>query len=240
MSSAFNSNNPVDPLKLIRVAYSVNDTDRNPFNYCTSSGEVLESLTDDCTHITVPSGQPSTPFLIFPRGVLTNYRSKRGNGPHYPLDSICFLLERKDDSYTNYLQDVRKIGMTIVSLPDKKELVEYLMMANEEGIYAAVDKEAVLPVPLMLFPESPEALREQEQKATISGNKRHEVERRKDGEKAAGKDEENEKEEDEDSERTRKSVKLTEGQKIDSSIVRPIQPTEAIFHCDKVKETCQF
>lgn len=221
--SSFNSNVPVDPLKLIRVAYSVNDTDKNPFNYCTSSGQVLESLSDECTHITVPSGQPSCPFLIFPRDVMTNYRSKRGNGPHYPLDSICFLLERKDDSYTNYLQDVRKLGLTVVSLPDKKELVEYLMMVNEEGEYSAVDKEAPLPVPLMLFPESPEALREQEQKAASLSSKKRKTETEEEKfEKDAN-----------EPEITSKKVAVS-GDLIDSSLVRPVQSTEALLHCDKV------
>lgn len=215
----------MDPLKLIRIAYSVNkDTNRNPFNYCKPTGEVLDTLTDECTHITVPSGQPSCPFLIFPRSVQTNYRSKRGNGPHYPLDSICFLLERKDDSYTLYLQDVRKLGLTVVSLPDKKELVEYLMMVNEEGQYAAVDKDAELPVPLMLFPESPEALREKEQKAAAVSIKKRELEYYKEGEA-----------EEEEQEESKRKASSSGGTLIDSSLVRPVQSTEALFHCDKVK-----
>lgn len=225
-SSSFNSNVPVDPLKLIRIAYSVNkDTDRNPFNYCKATGEVLATLTDDCTHITVPTGQTasSSSSLIFPRSVLTNYRSKRGNGPHYPLDSICFLLERKDDSYTNYLQDVRKLGLTVVSLPDKKELVEYLMMANEEGKYAAVDKDAELPVPLMLFPESPEALREQEQKAATASVTV--ISRKRESEAASDENE------------PKKRAGISGATSIDSSLVRPVQSTEALFHCDKVKRT---
>ncbi len=221
-SSSFNSNVPVDPLKLIRFAYSVNkDTDRNPFNYCKATGEVLAALTDDCTHITVLSGQTASSSLIFPRSVLTNYRSKRGNGPHYPLDSICFLLERKDDSYTNYLQDVRKLGLTVVSLPDKKELVEYLMMTNEEGKYAAVDKDAELPMPLMLFPESPEALREQEQKATSTASVT--VSSRKLEPEAAS-----------DENEPKKRAGISGATSIDSSFVRPVQSTEALFHCDKV------
>ena len=214
--STFNANNPVDPLKLIRVAYSVHETDRNPFNYCSSSGEVLEALTENCTHITIPSSQPSCPFLIFPRNVLTNYRSKRGSGPHYPLDAICFLLERKDDSYTNYLQDVRRYGLTVVSLPDKRELMEYLMN-NEDGEYAAVDINAELPVPLMLFPDSPEAVREQEQKA--ASKKRHLKE---------------EKVTEKEGELEFKAPKTSTGAVIDNSLVRPVQTTESLFHCDKV------
>jgi hypothetical protein len=216
--STFKANNPVDPLKLIRVAYSVRETDRNPFNYCSSNGEVLEALNDSCTHITIPSGQPSCPFLIFPRGVLTNYRSKRGSGPHYPLDAICFLLERKDDSYTNYLQDVRRYGLTVVSLPDKRELMDYLMN-NEDKDYAAVDPNAELPIPLMLFPESLEAVREQEQKA--ASNKKRPQEKM------------TEIEEEEDHEF--KGTKPSTGTFIDNSLVRPVQTTEDLFHCDKVK-----
>lgn len=217
--STFNANNPADPLKLIRVAYSVHETDRNPFNYCSSSGEILEALTENCTHITIPSGQPSCPLLIFPRGVLTNYRSKRGSGPHYPLDAICFLLERKDDSYTNYLQDVRRYGLTVVSLPDKRELMEYLMN-NEDGEYAAVDLNAELPVPLMLFPDSPEAVREQEQKAASRKRplREEKITTEKEGE----------------IEFKAPTPKSTTGAAIDNSLVRPVQTTESLFHCDKV------
>lgn len=218
--SSFTANNPVDPLKLIRVAYSVHETDRNPFNYCSSSGEVLETLNEACTHITIPSGQPSCPFLIFPRGVLTNYRSKRGSGPHYPLDAICFLLERKDDSYTNYLQDVRRYGLTVVSLPDKRELMEYLMN-NEDGEYAAVDPNAELPVPLMLFPDSPEAVREQEQKAAAASKRK------------LPREEKSQVARESESEDTTKLPKIS-GAAIESSLVRPVQTSESLFHCDKV------
>lgn len=223
LMSTFKSNIPVDPLKLIRVAYSIHETDRNPFNYCSSSGEVLEALTENCTHITIPSGQPSCPFLIFPRGVLTNYRSKRGGGPHYPLDAICFLLERKDDSYTNYLQDVRRYGLTVVSLPDKRELMEYLMN-NDDKEYSAVDQNAELPVPLMLFPESPEAVREQEQKAA------HVKKRPAKEQKVVGT------EGGEEEELEFKSTKTSTGTIVDNLHVRPVQTTEALFHSDKVKK----
>jgi hypothetical protein len=207
MSGNFSANVPVDPLQLIRNAYRVRETDQNPFAYCTSNGSVLEALTRDCTHITVATSPTSC--AIFPRAVATNYRSKRGAGPHYPLDSICFLLERKDDSYTNYLQDVRRLGFTVVSLPDKRELVEYLTMANEDGQYGAVDRTAELPLPLLLFPESLEALREQEQKTQFDGPSARESA----GESAGGSD-------------VKKSV--------DASLVRPIQTTETLFHCKKV------
>ena len=232
--SSFTANVPVDPLKLIRVAYSVRETDKNPFNYCTSAGEVLDQLSEECSHITVPSGQPNNPFYIFPRSVLTNYRSKRGSGPHYPLDAICFLLERKDDSYTNYLQDVRRLGLTVVSLPDKRELVEYLMMFNNEDTtteYAAVDTSAELPVPLMLFPDSPEAISERNDKEKDgTGAKEREREREKDKEKDGRKykDKEKEKNKIESSSNSRKGT-------VDTSLIRPALTTENVFHCDKVK-----
>lgn len=196
------SSNRVDPLKLIRVAYSVRETDRNPFNYCTSSGEVLDTILPECTHITIPSGQPSCPLLIFPRSVLTNYRSKRGTGAHYPLDAICFLLERKDDSYTNYLQDVRRFGLTVISLPDKKELVDYLMNSDASVTeYASVDVGAELPIPLMLFPDSADSVKE-------------------------AVDSEMETEVTESSSSKTKPV-------MDTSVIRPVQSTEALLHADK-------
>lgn len=214
------SANTVDPLKLIRVAYSVRETDRNPFNYCTSSGEVLESLSLECTHITIPSGQPSCPFLIFPRAVLTNYRSKRGLGPHYPLDTICFLLERKDDSYTNYLQDARKLGMVVVSLPDKKELVEYLMNSDTSATeYAAVDSEAELPVPLMVFPDS---LKERESGTltVLSDAEADEIEQ-------------SETETEQQKQRENTETQTAKKPTLDTSLIRPVQSTEALLHCDK-------
>lgn len=219
--STFNSTNPVDPLKLIRVANSLRDTDRNPFNYCSSSGEVLEALTEKCTHITIPSYDPSRPFLIFPRSVSTNYRSKRGSGPHYPLDSICFLLERKDDSYTTYLQDARRYGLTIVSLTDKRDLLEYLM-TTETDEYAAVDSSAELPIPLMIFPESPEAVREQEQLAQTRQNQNQISSLNK------------------TIDETSLKIKTSSSVSLDVSLIKPVQSTESIFHSEKVKNMTTF
>ena len=217
--STFNSTSPVDPLKLIRVANSLRDTDRNPFNYCSSSGEVLETLTEKCTHITIPSSDPSRPFLIFPRSVSTNYRSKRGSGPHYPLDSICFLLERKDDSYTTYLQDARRYGLTIVSLTDKRDLLEYLT-TTESDEYAAVDSSAELPIPLMIFPESPEAVREQEQFAQTRQNLNSSS---------------SNKEIDQNSNSAKIKTSSSGSLSLDVSLIKPVKSTESIFHSDKVK-----
>ena len=206
------SSNPIDPLKLIRVAYSVRETDRNPFNYCTSSGEVLDSLLPECTHITITSGQPSCPFLIFPRSVLTNYRSKKGTGPHCPLDAICFLLERKDDSYTNYLQDVRRLGLTVISLPDKKELVEYLMNSDTPVTeYSAVDVNAELPVPLLLFPDSADSVREAKVVESEPEPEESEIENSKNP----------------------KASKRSSSSAFDTSLIRPVQSTEALLHCEK-------
>lgn len=226
--STFTSNNPVDPLKLIQVAYKTRETDRNPFNYCTSSGEVLDTLEEGCTHITIGnngSNNSSKNLVIFPRSVTTNYRSKRGSGPHYPLDAICFLLERKDDSYTTYLQDVRRFGLTVISLPDKRELLEYLISPDEGNEYAAVDLNAELPVPLMLFPDSPEAMREQEQKATTISSSSSKRSKRVEDDQSVSSSEKTK-----SGEQTDSLASLS----VQSSLVRPIETTETLFHCDKV------
>lgn len=150
----------IDPLKLIRTALaSANDSGEAAFTYCTSSGQVLEGLLPECSHIAIQS----TPTrLIYPRSVLTNFRSKRGQGPCYPLDAVCFLLDHRDAGYTEYLQEARRIGLTIVSLTDKKELIEYLTTLGDSDL-PYIDTGAELPVPLEHFPETPEGRKQQAQ-----------------------------------------------------------------------------
>jgi hypothetical protein len=231
--SSFNSTNPVDPLKLLRSAYQTRETDRNPFNYCSSSGEVLEKLEEACTHITVLTSEASCPFLIFPRSVSTNYRSKRGSGPYYPLDSVCFLLERRDDSYTNYLQDARRFGVMIVSLPDKRDLLDYLTAGDAKEEYAAVDTAAEIPTPLMLFPDSAEAVREKEELMATSSNKRPSEPSTTTTRKP--------KQNTESTTTESRSSPKPPSNLLDTALFRPVESTESIFQSNRVISThCEF
>ena len=75
--------------------------------------------------------------LQCPRDSLTNYKSKRGAGEYYTLYAICFLLQKKELSYTDYLQECRKANIPSVSLVDRKDLLSLLTGETETSPYFA-------------------------------------------------------------------------------------------------------
>lgn len=210
----------IDPLKLIRAALSSpNESGEAPFIYCTAAGDVLEGLVPECSHIAILSGQSNPTRYIFPRAASTNFRSKRGQGPCYPLDAVCFLLNHSDSTYTEYLQEARKIGLVIVSLTDKKELIEYLTSSGEVDL-PYIDTAAELPVPLEHFPESAEGLKQQQQQQQqprrhVSKEDKAEPRHATSAAEAI------------DSKRVREGTLVC-------NLVRPVQPVSSLFHSSKV------
>lgn len=99
--------------------------------------------------------------LIYPRDVPTNFRSKRGAGDFYPLDAVWFMLQCRESSFGEYMQEARRMGVMAVSLVDRKELLSYLEedVRPEECPY--VDVSAALPVPRRTFGEGEEAALEE-------------------------------------------------------------------------------
>ena len=203
----------IDPLKLIRLALSSpGESGESPYIYCTASGEVLETLLPQCTHIAILSGQSHPVRYIFPRGCSTNFRAKRGTAGHYPLDSICFLLDHRDSGYTDYLQEARGKTPVIVSLTDKKELIEFLTSSGESES-AFIDSSLALPVPLEHFPESAEGRKQQQQQL----KRPVPTDEAKETSIEAG------------------EVKRVKEGTLVSNLVRPVRPVNALFHSSKVR-----
>lgn len=212
----------VDPLKLIRLALKAAESDRNPFTYCTAAGEALELPDKDCTHISLPSHQASPSQYIFPRAVATSYRSKRGQGPNYPLDAVCCLLEHRDAGYTEYLAEARRLQLTIVSLTDKKELIEYATGSGNEADFLQLDPNYELPIPLTHFPESAEGLRQQQEQ---------QLQQDKELQKQKSKRSKESTTEGESSKRARESAITAT---LTCDLVRPVRTSASLFHSSKV------
>ncbi len=207
----------IDLLKLIRQALSFpSQSGEAPFIYCTGSGEVLSELLPECTHIAILSGQSSPLRYIYPRGCSTNFRSKRGQGPCYPLESVCFLLEHRDAAYTDYLQEARRMTSAIVSLTDKKELIEFLTSPDADSSY--IDTSAEFPVPLEHFPESAEGRKQQQQQQQQQQQAQQKRPAPKDQPSFEGSE----------------IKRLKEGTLV-CNLVRPVRPVNALFHSSKVK-----
>lgn len=111
--------------------------------------------------------------LIYPRDIPTNFRSKRGAGDFYPLDAVWFMLQCRESSFGEYMQEARRMGVMAVSLVDRKELLAYLEedVRPEECPY--VDTAAVLPMPRRTFGQGEEPpLEEEEEEEAKMGDGR--------------------------------------------------------------------
>lgn len=160
----------VDPLLALRHALQANLSptfhaeDGSPCSF------------DACHYIRIPrpptpsaSGQVDEEGLIFERACATNFLSKRGAGPAYTLNAVCLLLDKRDDSYTDYLQEARKAGVPLVSLVDKRDLVEYVMVSTGEEC-PFVDRSAELPEARSTFADE-RALLEHEASAAVAAKR---------------------------------------------------------------------
>ena len=125
-----------DPLLDVRAAFLNNLV----ITYHSDDGTPTDSLdSPSFTFISIPlpSGDttagavPATTNVhIYPRSTPTNFLSKRGAGPSHLLDSICLLLEKRDESFTEYLQEARRCGVGVVNLVDRRDVIDYVTTSN--------------------------------------------------------------------------------------------------------------
>lgn len=123
-----------DPLVKLRECYQ---TCQCP-TYHTYDGTKLDTLDSSCTQIAIPSvvskEGSTTSLFIFDRSVSTRYLSKKGTSQDaYTLDSMCFVLDKRDDSYTEYLQEARRLGIGLVSLADRKDVLDLILTPSVES-----------------------------------------------------------------------------------------------------------
>lgn len=65
--------------------------------------------------------------ITFPRNVVTNFRTNKGEGEPYTLDALWFMLQNAELKYSpDYLNECKKFDFPRVSLVDKKALISYL------------------------------------------------------------------------------------------------------------------
>lgn len=147
-----------DPLLVLRDAILQNP-ESPVISYLDQSGEIIEDLAD-AEYIRL-----GTSGLTFPRDCPTNFKSKRGAGPFYSLDAVVFVLKHRDDSFSVYLQEARKKGLAVVSLVDKKDLVDYLTTAGADSPF--VDHDEALPTPVKGFKKLKRDTEERSFKETI-------------------------------------------------------------------------
>lgn len=112
-------------------------------SYHKNDGGVVGEL-NKCVYIKISD-------YIFPRDSITSFRSKRGSGDVYPLDSVCFLLTHRDASYGEYMQEARRQGVGVISLVDKKDLLAYIDEEQRPDECASIDTATIHPTPLRSF-----------------------------------------------------------------------------------------
>lgn len=150
-----------DPLLDLRAAFLNNLS----ITYHSDDGTVIDSLdSPSFTFISIPLPTDDTTFVsattsvhIYPRSTSTNFLSKRGTGPPHLLDSICLLLEKRDESFTEYLQEARRCGVGVVNLVDRRDVIDYVTTSNATSQF--IDTLLELPETRMSFlPETKEYL----------------------------------------------------------------------------------
>lgn len=131
-----------NPLLVLRQ--QLKEQPESPFSFHDSQGIVLIDSLESLAFVKIGP-------KIFRKDCLTSFKSKRGSGPHYPLDAIAFLFSTpsmKEATYSEYIQAARKAVIGTVSVVDKKDLVAYVEGSSEESI--CLDPKA----PLVPFAES--------------------------------------------------------------------------------------
>lgn len=153
-----------DPLLDLRAAFLNNLS----ITYHSDDGTVVDSLdSPSFALISIPipmddtrstSASASTSVHVYPRSTPTNFLSKRGTGPPHLLDSICLLLEKRDESFTEYLQEARRCGVGVVNLVDRRDVIDYVTTSNATSQF--IDNSLELPEARTTFlPEAKEYLK---------------------------------------------------------------------------------
>ena len=143
----------MDPLVLLRDSYLSSNSQRiSLFN--AKANEVITEIDfkvipseemvgkfSAATHILCDGGKN-----LIDRYVATAFKSKRGTGAPYSLDSCLICLWYESASYKDYLQACKKAGVQPVSFVERKDLLPYLTGKVESSAY--LDSMAPL-VPLL-------------------------------------------------------------------------------------------
>lgn len=137
-----------DPLLILRSTV-LQDVSAPPIVFFDSYGASVDSLAS-CDIIGL-SGS------LFSKDVDTNYKSKRGTGSFYSLEAVVFLVLHREATYTEYLQEARAQNVPVVSLVDKKELLDYLSTPGADCPYVDLSSP---PVPNAVFDAAPAAVPE--------------------------------------------------------------------------------
>lgn len=119
----------VDPLQVLKQAFSLNPS--STLSFFNDVGEECAEGLADCLYISIPTSASGDDRLIFDRSALTSFASKKGTGPHYTLDAVALLLSKRDDTYTEYLQVARRLGVMLIALGDKKDLLEAVLGTSD-------------------------------------------------------------------------------------------------------------
>ena len=104
----------MDPLIQLRKAIKNNESITLHDQSGTETSEISSSI-----YIKIGS-------YIYPRDTPTNYRSKRGAGDYYTLEAVWLLVTGRELSFAEYMQEARRSGIQVVSLVDKKDLLNYV------------------------------------------------------------------------------------------------------------------
>ena len=103
-----------DPLSLLRAHILSQD----PIELTDNSGNKKDI--QEFTHFKFNN-------VLLPRNAPTNYKSRRSTKDLYSLDSCYFLHASRDLSQKEYIKECTQVGIAVINLLDKKDLLQYLM-----------------------------------------------------------------------------------------------------------------
>ncbi|KAG0368080.1 RNA pol II accessory factor, Cdc73 family-domain-containing protein [Gamsiella multidivaricata] len=106
-----------DPLSLLRE-FTVS---KKPITLVNANGNLVTELTDATDVVFADDKQNFT----FPRGTPTNYK-KNASDETYTLETLLFLLQRAHQSVAEYSLEGAQKAIPIVSILDKRGVLEYL------------------------------------------------------------------------------------------------------------------
>eukprot|EP00873_Tetraselmis_striata_P038014 jgi/Tetstr1/458278/TSEL_044764.t1 len=71
----------------------------------------------------------------FPASSLTGYKSLKGDGEHYTLQTVLFFLKSPDKVHSHYMRMAREAGHEVVSLIDAADMKAYLTGEKDSSEY---------------------------------------------------------------------------------------------------------
>uniref|UniRef100_A0A061SGD3 Paf1 complex component isoform 1 n=1 Tax=Tetraselmis sp. GSL018 TaxID=582737 RepID=A0A061SGD3_9CHLO len=71
----------------------------------------------------------------FARSAITGYKSQKGTGQNYTLETVLFFLKNKNMQHTAYMKKARESKVSAVSFIDSQDLSNYLTGATDSSDY---------------------------------------------------------------------------------------------------------